>query len=276
MNGSDIGGVLIVVFGMAAIALRWTAAPPFLVLMIAYFQIFPFGLPELGSENPYEVRETHFRVVDVVLVLAVLVYLRAQYRIFGFVHQIMPSESVLRRKGEVPTRRPSRHIRSDEIAWLIGIASLIVLVGQGVWWVANALEFVPLDSDSPLQWADRTSLTSVRRRPPPGEFTLGQNRFFVMTGAVFFGGLLLRLVFSYWRLRMMKSAEGALVLADTSWAESHRERVRVERWRIWGRNRAKEAAENAAREERAQQREQQRAEERKAERTKERKAERKA
>ena len=69
-----------------------------------------------------------------------------------------------------------------------------------------------------------------------------------MLGALFFGFLLVRLVFGYWRLRTMTAAEGAMVAADTSWAESHRERVRVEKWRIWGRQRAAEQAKKEARE----------------------------
>ena len=246
MNGSDLGGALVAIFGCAALALRWTAVPPFLLLVIGYFLVFPFGIPDPGTENPFEIRETHFRVTDAVLVMAVLVYLRSQYRVFGFVHQIVPFENVLRRKGDVPTRRPPGHIRSDEIAWLIGIAAGIVIVGQMVWWLVNSLEFAPLE-DFPLRWADKTSMTSYRRALAPGEFRPGQNRFFILIGVLFFGALLLRLVFGYWRLRVMNPAEGAMVLTDTSWAESHRERVRVEKWRIWGRQRAEEEAKRAER-----------------------------
>ncbi len=181
MNGSDIGAVLVVLFGSAAMVLRWTAAPPFILLIIAYFQLFPFALPDLDLAPRTRVRESHFHVVDVVLVMAVLVYLRAQYRLFGFVHQVMPSESVLRRKGDAPTRRPSAHIRPDEIAWLIGIAGALVLFGQAAWWLVNALEFTPLDDGFPLRWADpKTSLYTYRSNLPPGEFQPGQNRFFVI------------------------------------------------------------------------------------------------
>lgn len=262
MNGSDIGAVLVALFGSAALVLRWTAAPPFLVLIIAYFQLFPFGIPDIGSENPYQVRETHFHVADIILVMAVLVYLRAQYRLFGFVHQIMPFENVLRRKGDAPTRRPSAHIRPDEIAWLVGIAGALVLFGQGAWWLANALEFTPMADGFPLRWADSTSLARYRRTAlPPGEFRPGQNRFFVILGTLFFGTLLVRLVFGYWRMRRMTAAEGAMVMTDTSWAESHRERVRVERWRIWGRERAAEKVKQAEREEKERERRAERARE---------------
>ena len=275
LNGSDIGGVLVVLLGSAALVLRWTAMPPFLLLVIAYFHACPFGIPDFGSENPYQVRETYFQVADMVLVMAILVYLRAQYRLFGFVHQIMPFENVFRRKGDVPTRRPSSHIRPDEIAWLVGITGGIVLLGQGAWWLVNALEFAPMEN-FPLRWSDPKSLRVFRRDLPPGEFRAGQHRFFVILGAMFFGTLLLRLVFSYWQLRMMSAAEGAMVMTDTSWAESHRERVRVEQWRIWGRTRAAEAAKQAEQERKqaARKAEQQREKQAAKERERERKANR--
>lgn len=270
MNGSDLGGIIVVLFGAAALVLRWTAAPPFMLLVIAYFQLFPFGFPDLLSENPFQVRETHFQVADMVLVMAVLVYLRGQYRVFGLTHQIVPFESAQKRKGDTPTRRPTEHIRPDEIAWLLGTAGALVLLGQAVWWLVNNLQFVPLDDGFPLRWADTKSLAAFRREPPPGEFRPGGNRFFVMLGGVFFGGLLLRLVFGYWRLRMMGAAEGALVLTDTSWSESHRERVRVEKWRIWGKRRAQQQAEEAERAEKARERKAERERERRAEEERER------
>ncbi len=47
-------------------------------------------------------------------------------------------------------------------------------------------------------------------------------------------------MFGYWRLRVsMNAREGAMMLTDMSWSESHRERTRIEKWRIWGRDKAK-------------------------------------
>ncbi|MBN9118334.1 MAG: hypothetical protein J0I06_04090 [Planctomycetes bacterium] len=248
MNGSDVGGVLVVVLGLAALFLRWTAAPPFMLLIVCYFQVFPFFVPELGVDNPYQVRETHFLVQDVVLVMALLVYLRCVYRVFGLVQQSMPFENVLRRKGEHPARRPTGHIDPNEIGWLIGASAALVVVGQVVWWVVNALDFAPTESGFPFRWADLNALGRYRRfGREPGEFGPGGSRFFVILGALFFGFLCVRLVFGYWRLRTMSAAEGAMVTANTSWAESHRERVRVEKWRIWGRQKAVEEAKAAAR-----------------------------
>jgi hypothetical protein len=251
LNGSDIGGVIVVLFALASLAFRWIAGPPFLLVIIFYFQLFPFGIPELGFENPFEVRETHFRVVDVILVLAILVHLRGVYRLHGLVQQSMPTESVFRRKGEHPTRRPTAHISPNEVAVLIAVSAGLVIVGQLAWWLVNALEFTPADEEFPLRWADTTDLSRYRRsNRAPGEFRPGANRFFIILGTLFFGLLLVRLVFGYWRLRMMNAAEGATTLADTSWSESHRERVRVEKWRMWGLQKAAARAKEEARAER--------------------------
>jgi hypothetical protein len=271
MKGSDIGAVIVTLIGLAALVLRWTGSPPVLLLVLFYFLVFPFGVPEADYENPFEVRETHFRVVDVVLVLALLVYLRCLYRVFGVVQQSMPFENVLRRKGDLPTRRPTDHIAPNEIAWLIGTATALVVLGQGVWWLVNAIDFVPTDEDFPLRWADPSSLARYRRASrPPGAFSAGASRFFVMLGLLFFGFLVVRLVFGYWRLRTMSAAEGAMVTTDTSWSESHRERVRVEKWRIWGRQKAADRAKEEARAERARQRKEDEARARAEERRRER------
>lgn len=255
MSGSDIGGVLVVVLGLAALLLRWTAAPPFMLLIVVYFQVFPFFVPELGFDDPYRIRETHFRVEDVVLVMSLLVYLRCTYRVFGIVHQSMPFENAIRRKGEYPTRRPTSHIDPTEIGWLVGISAALVIVGQLLWWLVNAIDFVPTGDGLPFRWADADDRYRYRRAGrEPGEFGPAGSRFFVILGILFFGFLLVRLVFGYWRLRTMSAAEGAMTLTDTSWAASHRERVRVEKWRIWGRERAAEQERKRVREERARRR----------------------
>ena len=73
LNGSDIGAVLVVLLASAGLILRWIAAPPLVLVIVCYFQLFPFGFPDAGFESPFEVRDSHFRVVDAVLAMAVLV-----------------------------------------------------------------------------------------------------------------------------------------------------------------------------------------------------------
>lgn len=256
LGGSDVGAVVVTLSGLATVLFRWVAGPPLLIVMLLYFHLFPFGLPDPFGlyDNPLEVKQTHFRVEHMILVMAVLVYVRSAYRLFGLTHQSMPSETLFRPKGEHPTRRPLSHIDPSEIAWMVGGAAALVVLGQIVWWLVNAVEYAPADGEFPLRWADAESPARYRRGGRgPGEFRPGAHRFFVMVGGLVFGFLLLRLVFGYWRLRAMGAAEGAMRLADTSWSESHRERVRVEKWRIWGRERAGERAKKEARAERERQ-----------------------
>jgi hypothetical protein len=131
----------------------------------------------------------------------------------------------------------------------------LAVAGQVVWWLVNAYDFAPTEPGFPLRRADLDGFERYRSGPrEPGEYTAGGSRFFVLTGGLFFGFLLVRLVFGYWRLKVMTAAEGAMIATDTSWAESHRERVRVERWRIWGRNRAADRERDARRKEREQRR----------------------
>jgi hypothetical protein len=66
----------------------------------------------------------------------------------------------------------------------------------------------------------------------------GTTRFVVLVGFLFFGMIIGRLIFGYWRLRTMNAAEGGMILLDGGWSETRRERQRQEAWRIWGRKRA--------------------------------------
>ena len=273
MNGSDLGAIIVLLWGLAGLLLRWVAAPIFLILTLAWFMVFPFALPDPDSlyNDPTRVRDTHFMVQDIILVLAALVNLRCTYRVLGIVHLSMPFENVLRRKGEYPTRRPTSHIDPTEIGRMVAASAVLVALGQIVWFVVNALDFVPTEEGFPLRWADVNSFARYRRGGrDAGEYGPGASRFFVLTGGLFFGFLFVRLIFGYWRLRTMSAAEGAMVMTDTSWAESHRERVRVEKWRIWGRKRTVEKERQARREERDRKRKEEEARERAERRTRER------
>jgi hypothetical protein len=233
-NGSDIGAVLVALLGMANLLFRWVSGPPFLLFVISWFALFPFGIPEAEFADPRKIPDNYFRIADLVLVLAALVYMRCAYRIFGLIHIAMPLENVYPRAEDAPPRRPPSHVSPTELVWMLGTAVALALLGQGAWWVVNNVEFFPASGEFPFRWADPDARRFLRRAPlENGEFTPGQTRFFVSLFVLFFGYLLLRLVFGYWRLRSMSAAEAAAVCTDTAWAETHRERVRLEKWRLW-------------------------------------------
>src|SRR5262245_37084559 len=244
-QNSDVGGLLVVIVGICGVLLRWPAAPVFVVLLVMYFQWTPSGIPGDGFENGYEIVEGRFRVTDMLLVMSVVVYLSCQYRLFGLVSQAIAFEGPIRSKDESPIRRPPVLIQPAELAILLGATAAIVVFGQLVWWFANAVEVAPAEN-FPLQWASEKWSIQVSGRerpepPVPGGLSPGATRFVVLVGLLFFGTLLARLVFGYWRLRAMGASEGRMILLDNGWSETSRERQRIEKWRVWGRKRAEVA-----------------------------------
>jgi len=240
-QGSDIGGVMILIIGAAGIFFRWGASPALLLVVLTYFMVFPFGVPGLSYENAFEIDEGWFRVTDVMLVLSILVYMTCQFRLYGFVSRAIAFEGPVRRKDETPLRRPPALIHGSELGWVLGACTLFVFIGQVIWWVANSLEVQPTE-DFPLRGAE--PLRSWQGSAVPGRMSPGVTRFVVMAGLLFFGTILGRLIFGYWRLRMMNSAEGGMSILNGSWSETSRERQRQELWRIWGRKRAASLSDN--------------------------------
>jgi hypothetical protein len=234
-QGSDLGGLIIVVIGAGGVLLRWVAAPPIILVILTYFMVFPFGIPGEVYENRYEIEEGRFRMTDVLLVMSVLVYIACTYRILGFVHQAIAYEGQIKRVDEQQTRRPPALISPAELGILLGVSAVLVVVGQFVWWFISAVEIVP-GEDIPIRWEG--SGRTTRSYEPVGGMSPRMTRFVVTVGMLFFGVLLARVVFGYWRWRMMGAAEGGMILLEGGWVETKRERSRFEKWRIWGRKRA--------------------------------------
>lgn len=238
-QGSDLGGFLIVVFGVMGVLLRWTAAPAFILFTLLYFMVFPFGVPGEAFENRWEIEDGRFRPVDIILAMAVLVYVASQFRILGFVHQAVAYEGAAKRPDEPATRRPPALIGPSELLMFLGVAFGLVIAAQVVWMLLNSIEIAP-GEELPLRWAE--SRRSFRRFEPVAALSPGTTRFMLLVGLLAFGVALGRLVFGYWRLRMMGAAEGGMILLDGGWSETKRERSRQEKWRIWGRKRAEAQA----------------------------------
>jgi hypothetical protein len=238
-QGSDIGGFIIVALGVCGILFRWTASPAFILIVLTYFMVFPFGIPGETLGGSWEIEEGRFRVTDIMLVMSLLVYLACQFRIYGFASQAVAFEGALRRRDEKPARRPPALIHPSELGVLIGACAAFTIIGQLIWLFANSIEVVPTE-DAPFRWVEQDQLS--RSFELPGGMNTGTTRFVILVGILFFGTLLARLVFGYWRLRSMNAAEGGMILVDYGWSESSRERRRQEAWRIWGRKRAERAA----------------------------------
>lgn len=238
-QGSDLGGLLIVIIGVAGVLMRWSKAPMLLLLVLTYFMWTPYGVPGDGYENRWEIEESRFRIVNVMLVLAVLVYMACQFRLFGLVSQAMAYEGAVKRKGEPPTRRPPSLIRPSELGVMFAVAAVLVVFGHVIWWLVNVIEVTPAE-DFPFRMGEGGR--SLRGYSRDGELPPGFTRFVLLIGILFFGFIVGRLVFGYWRLRMLGPAEGGMILLDGGWSETSRERSRLEKWRVWGRKRAETQA----------------------------------
>jgi hypothetical protein len=226
-RGADIGGLLIAVLGAAGLVLGWRGSPAFVLLVLLYFLIFPYGLPP-PEEDPSELEYGTFRVADLLLAAALVVYLSAHYRLLGITQLAMPAEPGGFGRKTTPRTRPADLIRKGELARTFYLTAAVVLAGQIVWAVVTNLEVDTL-GDFPLRFADKSTL-----RRDHGDMGPWRTRLVAVVGMLFFGTLFARLVFGYWRLRTMSPAEGAMLLTDAGWDETRRERVRVEGWRMWG------------------------------------------
>ncbi|HJZ60257.1 MAG TPA: hypothetical protein VKE74_35265 [Gemmataceae bacterium] len=241
--GGPLGGLLVVLIGVAGLLFRWPAAPPLFLLLLLWFVIFPGGIPP-GYESPWEITEGRFRVPDLILVFSAVVYLACHYRLYGLSTQALPFDGPFRRKGEKPYRRPPGVILPGEIGRLLGVVGAVVIAGQLAWLFVTSFEAAPGEF-IPLKPIEDRSF--YRRNASPGTYATGVSRFMILTGLIFFTTLFARLVFGYWRLRLMGPAEAGMVLQDAGWDETRREQVRIETWLTWRRKRNAEKAEEEAR-----------------------------
>jgi hypothetical protein len=228
-HNSDIGGLVVAGLGAMGMILRWPAAPSFFLILLLWFLVFPFGYPP-AYEDWTELRYGSLRLADMMLAVSVVVYLACHYRVYALTTQALPLEPRGGRKRTKPVRRPASIVRKGEIPRLLWIAAGVALFGQVVWYFTTHLEIDVLAS-FPLQWGGHDRYAAFHHRRL--DLTLWHTRLIVLLGLGFFGSLLGRLIFGYWRLRQLSAAEGAMILQDSEWSETHRERVRLETWRAW-------------------------------------------
>lgn len=233
-----IGSVPIVLLGVAGLLFRWPGTPLLVLLFLLWFLIFPAGIPP-AYENYYEISEGHFRPVDAILVFSVVAYVVCHYRVYGFTAQAMPFENTQRTKGEKAFRRPPTLTRGGEIGIFLAAAGVVVIGGQIVWLLATELEPDP-GAFFPIKAAEERSFS--RRGSSAPALSPGFNRFVLLAGMIFFTVVFVRLIFGYWRLRQLKSAEAGMILQHAGWHETRRENVRIESWLARRKNKLQDRA----------------------------------
>lgn len=203
-----------VVCGIAGLLLRWTAMPVVVILTLGYFLLFPIGLP-FGLASRAPLQESYFRLDDVLLMTAVLVYLSAQYRIFDTV---------------LMEARPRHHFNPWSRASLVAIVFALI-AGQFVWWFLTKLE-LHSGIDAPLRWKPGV-VESMRGQAAPSTFSAELSRFCLLILGL--AMILCGIGFVLWYRRMLKltTLEARMILHDTQWRFNRRELSRLETWRSY-------------------------------------------
>jgi hypothetical protein len=231
-RGSDVGGLLIVIVGVSGVLLRWTPAPVLVLLLLSYFLWTPTGIPDEGYPESFSFEERRFNLADAIFVIAGACYLISQYRILALVQRALFSESEGYSQEEPAVRRPASNITAVELTHMLAAAVVLVIAAEAIWLI---LTRVAIDPGASFPFRIRSARDALRE----GQTGAWRSRLYVLLGLLFFVTVTARIVFSYWRFRTMGPAEARMILLDDSWRETHRERSRLEKWRVWGRNRAK-------------------------------------
>lgn len=217
-SGSVAAAGVPVLCGVAGLLLRWTAMPIALVFTLGYFLLFPVGIP---FGNPYYGYDnlTHFRIHDLTLAAALLVYLSAQFRLFALTTP----------RGHEASERPVRTFNPRELTREVLPLATIVLVGQGIWYFVETCE-LHFGTDAPLRVfpSDAMRLGAIAT---PSTQTVELNRFLLCAIIFIVVAAFARFCFWYFRLRSLSPVEAKQILIDTEWQGNRRELARLETWR---------------------------------------------
>lgn len=222
-------------FAAVGLFLRWTWAPAVVLAVACYLQFFPFILPDPQFLYPTPLRESHFNLADLLFTAAAVVYLAAQYRLYGLADRAVPDERPRgdRQRERAADRRQPATISENEVPRMLWAAALLAFGGQFLWLLLTELE-VSLLGFPPVRLRPDDRGRTVALDLPPG-----LSRFVLFAFAA--GGFVLaaRLAFGYWRLARLSADEGRMILIDGAWREQRREAARQETWRHWGKLRGR-------------------------------------
>lgn len=231
---SAVGTAAIFALGLLGLLLKWTAVPVLIVVIIGYITVAPLGVPIFEAMPPM-VPGSQFAFRDLLLLPTLLTYLLAQFRLFSVLHTAVPFEAAPQflRKRVKAAVRPPQPITDAELSGLFIRAGVFTLVGQMLWalitWVVVDFREVPpfrvLEEDS--------TLVFTQQRLQFGMVPPQASRCLLAAGLFVVLGLLVRMVFWFWRHATLGREQAKLLLTDLRWAEHRREIDRQESWRAW-------------------------------------------
>jgi hypothetical protein len=160
--------------------------------------------------------------MDALAAGALVIYLSAQYRLFGLGAAAAPIDTrprLDRAGGDLPESRAPDQVAPREPARLLVAIAMCVVAGQLLWrWIV-------------ADWAVTGSQGSELRVPL--KETAGRMASLIWLVGV--GALVLLGFFRVLRAYRMSADESVLIGADTLWAETRGEQRRLARWHAWRR-----------------------------------------
>lgn len=209
---------------------KWRKMPAFGVLLLAYFLFAPLLLP-YGPPANHLFRQSHFEPMAMLLAMAVLVYLAAQYRLYGLMDRAMPSDTTTKITSMIDPhlRQVSRDLRPEVVSMCFMMAGCVAAGSIG-YLLVTEFYFEPLLDNFPVRFAGR-----VGQEPSglPGSVLPWVSRLALTMAGIVLVALMTRFVFWYWRLSSLNGDEAKAIVIDTAWAENHANLRRNGRWEAW-------------------------------------------
>jgi hypothetical protein len=220
--GLGIWGLLPLLAGSLAVALHWTTGPPLVLVTTAFLvnwsqHVFVPWRRRLGHlfslHDPGFLTETGPPFVDLLLCIALLGYVVAQYRLLALVHSILPRDA-RRRSGDdrpTPQRRSPDQVSDRELERFALLLPLWTALAYGVWAMYPSQASGPLGLNGEV-W-----------------------RIFLIVWTIGVGTLATAVVVGYLGWTNATAAEAQLYLQDQLWRQTRREQSRLNHWITWAR-----------------------------------------
>lgn len=240
MLGTDalIPAVIIGLLMLGGLIFRFVISPGAVIFFCGLYILEPLlfaGIPPRRSRYETDVLETALNPPVLLLCVTLLVYLFAQFRVYSLLSASIPPGRRQRLPGQTgprrPIRRPGRHVRDEEFPSLFGAAFGFLIVG---FVVAIILFSVGLEDDP---------FGGPSRRSRDAEW----DRFVTVVWILGIGGVILGTIWGYIGRRQANPSQARRFLEDIAWQETRREQSRIQRWRVWFRNRSRRQSSNSSR-----------------------------
>jgi hypothetical protein len=223
-SGLEVLSLVVLLLGALAIGFHWTIGPPLLLVLLTLLLTDWRELVRRLNRLIHLSRPGGLRwgagdvlpLTELVLAVAVLAFVIAQYRLVSLTRHIFPMDPRRPVPGPAPPPRP-RHpdlVGEQELAY-----TAVALPG----WAAAGFLVWSLLSFYPVSWFGL----------PPDTW-----RILLVAWVAGLGLIVTRAVVGYLVLTRATEAEARLYLQDQLWRETRREQARIETWTTRARLRA--------------------------------------